>query len=91
MIETTSSVNVMRPLDGVERVPTAVLLALLNSDFVDQVFRCISGSVAVSAYELEALPLPGPGRIVRLERLVAGGAGPEVVEREVERLYWECA
>ena len=47
-------VNVMRPLDGVERVPAAVLLALLNSNFVDQIFRCISGSVAVSAYELEA-------------------------------------
>ena len=84
-------VNVMRPLGGVERVPATVLLALLNSDFVDQIFRCISGSVAVSAYELEALPLPDPGRMVRLEGLAAGGAGPEVVEREVERLYGECA
>ena len=82
-------VNVMRRLDGVERVPAGVLLALLNSDFVDQVFRCISGSVAVSAYELEALPLPDPGRMERLERLVACGAGQEAVEREVARLYEE--
>ena len=84
-------VNVIRPLDGVERVSAAVLLALLNSDFVDQIFRCMSGSVAVSAYELEALPLPDPGRMVRLEHLVVGGAGPDVVEREVERLYGECS
>ena len=84
-------VNVVRPLDGMERVPSAVLLALLNSDFVDQIFRCISGSVAVSAYELEALPLPDPGRMVRLERLVSRGAGPEAVEREVGRLYGECS
>ena len=82
--------NVIRPLDGVERVPAAVLLALLNSNFVDQIFRCISGSVAVSAYELEALPLPDPGRMARLERLIANGAGPEAVEGEVGRLYGEC-
>ena len=84
-------VNVMRPLDGVERVPAAVLLALLNSNFVDQIFRCISGSVAVSAYELEALPLPDPGMMVYLEHLVADGAGPDVLEREVQRLYGECS
>ena len=82
-------VNVVRPVGGGEQVPAAVLLALLNSDFVDQLFRCISGSVAVSAYELEALPLPDPWRMGRLEHLVAGGAGPLVVERAVELLYWE--
>jgi len=35
-----------------------VLLALLRSPSIDWVARCISGSVALSAYELESLPLP---------------------------------
>jgi adenine-specific DNA-methyltransferase len=40
------------------RVDANVLVALLNSRFIDLAFRCINGSVAVSAYELSALPLP---------------------------------
>jgi len=48
------------------KVLTAVLAALLNSAVVDQVFRCISGSVAVSAFELEALPLPVPSALTLL-------------------------
>lgn len=80
-------VNVIRPRDGGERVSAAVLLALLNSEFVDQLFRCINGSVAVSAYELEALPLPNPHRVAHLESLVVGGASFAAVEREVECLY----
>jgi adenine-specific DNA-methyltransferase len=34
------------------KVTPATVAAVLNSDVVDQVFRCISGSVAVSAFEL---------------------------------------
>jgi adenine-specific DNA-methyltransferase len=37
-----------------------ILVALLHSTALDRVYRCITGSVAVSAYELAALPLPGP-------------------------------
>jgi adenine-specific DNA-methyltransferase len=84
-------VNVIRPLDGGEQVSTAVLLSLLNSEFVDQLFRCINGSVAVSAYELEALPLPDPWQLTRLDHLVVSGADTTVVEREVKRLYRECS
>ena len=89
MIE--NHVNVIRPLDGGEQVSTAVLLSLLNSEFVDQLFRCINGSVAVSAYELEALPLPDPWQLTRLDHLVVSGADTTVVEREVKRLYRECS
>jgi adenine-specific DNA-methyltransferase len=39
-------------------VDTHVLSAFLNSSIADRAFRCISGTVAVSAYELEAMPLP---------------------------------
>ena len=79
--------NVIRSLNGQPEVSTGVIAALLNSDVVDQVFRCINGSVAVSAYELEALPLPPPESMNRLEELVRQGAERQILEREVERLY----
>jgi adenine-specific DNA-methyltransferase len=61
--------------------------AVLNSDVVDQVFRCISGSVAVSAFELEAIPLPPATSMEPVERLVAKGATRAVIEKALRRLY----
>lgn len=79
--------NMIKPLNGAPKVTPAALSALLNSNVVDQVFRCINGSVAVSAYELEALPLPSPEDIKEIERLVKRRAKRETLERVVERLY----
>ena len=79
--------NMIKPLNGAPIVRPAVLAALLNSDLVDQVFRCINGSVAVSAYELKALPLPSPENIKELERLVRRRASRHRLEQAVERLY----
>ena len=79
--------NMIKPLNGTPQVAPAALAALLNSGVVDQVFRCINGSVAVSAYELEALPLPPPEGMKEIERLLKKQAGRETLERAVERLY----
>ena len=79
--------NMIKPLNGTPKVSSAALAALLNSDIVDQVFRCINGSVAVSAYELQALPLPSPDEINGIEELIKAQARREVVEKAVERLY----
>ncbi len=79
--------NMIKPLEGSPIVSPAALVALLNSKAVDQVFRCINGSVAVSAYELQALPLPPPEDLQEMERLVRSRASCEILEREVERLY----
>ena len=79
--------NMVRPVNGTPKVPPATVAELLNSEVVDQLFRCIGGSVAVSAYELEALPLPPPDALKEFERLVEQGVGREVLERAVERLY----
>ena len=79
--------NMIKPMNGAPKVSAAALAALLNSDVVDQVFRCINGSVAVSAYELQALPLPSPDAVKDIEDLVARSAQREVVEQAVERLY----
>ena len=77
----------LKPLNGAPKVAPAALAVLLNSDVVDQVFRCINGSVAVSAYELEALPLPSPDDMEAIERLVKRHAKRETLERAVDRLY----
>jgi len=79
--------NMIKPLNGAPRVAPTALAVLLNSDVVDQVFRCINGSVAVSAYELEALPLPPPEDVKEIERLVKRRASRETLEGAVERLY----
>ena len=88
--------NMIRPLKTGPLVSTAALAALLNTDVVDQLFRCINGSVAVSAYELEALPLPAPKQVAELESLVARGGGRTEIEKAARRMYskgggqWPC-
>ncbi len=79
--------NMIKPLNGKPKVAPATLAALLNSELVDQVFRCINGSVAVSAYELSALPLPPPEDTKELEKLVDKQVKRERLESAVERLY----
>jgi adenine-specific DNA-methyltransferase len=79
--------NMVRPINGAPMVSTAVVATLLQSAVVDQMFRCINGSVAVSAYELESLPLPSPDALQEIEQLVRQHASQETIERAVERLY----
>jgi adenine-specific DNA-methyltransferase len=77
--------NVIRPRDTMG-VPLRAIAVLLNSAAVDQLFRCISGSVAVSAYELESLPVIPWEALGRLEELVARGASLG----ECEEFIWEA-
>ena len=83
--------NMIRPLNGPPSVSPAALAALLNTAVVDELFRCINGSVAVSAYELEALPLPAPEAMAEIERLVKRRAAKTTIERAVRTLYGEGA
>ena len=79
--------NMVRAIDAKPAVAQATLNALLNSGAIDSVFRCVSGSVAVSAYELEALPLPAPGALKKLDKLVRTNGKPEAIEAECARLF----
>lgn len=80
--------NMVRSAPGITpAIALDVLVAFLNSAAADRAFRCVSGSVAVSAFELESLPLPDPANLGRLAALVTGGAGREQVEAECSRLY----
>lgn len=79
--------NMVRAIDTKPAVAQATLNALLNSGAIDSVFRCVSGSVAVSAYELESLPLPAPSALKGLDKLVRTNGKAEVIEAECARLF----
>lgn len=68
-------------------VSASALSAILNSEAADRAFRCISGSVAVSAYELKALPLPTVAQAKTIERLLLKGAAKAVIEAEIASFY----
>ncbi len=55
--------------EGKPLLSMQAMQTLLNSKIIDQLFRCISGSVAVSASELSALPLPAPDKLCLLNDL----------------------
>lgn len=46
--------------DSAPKISTQLLAEVLRSNVIDRLFRCISGAVNVSIYELGHLPLPHP-------------------------------
>ncbi len=79
--------NMIRPSAGKPSILPHVIAAILNTRALDMAFRCISGSVAVSAFELNNLPLPSPDDMKALEKLLRNGAVRETVEETVARIY----
>lgn len=62
-------VNVLRPAVDMPALSMHLLNRLLQSAALDAVARCISGSVALSAFELSALPLPSAETLATWEQL----------------------
>lgn len=63
-------VNVIRAVGPAKPLLSRpALAAVLSTRTIDQLMRCISGSVAVSAYELESLPLPDAATLATWEPL----------------------
>ncbi len=75
-------VNVLTCTDSGTSLTPQLLLALLRSRALDRTYRCLSGSVAVSAYELAALPMPGPDVLSDWRDLPLGE-----LEAAIEELY----
>lgn len=50
--------NVLRPITGVPLISRTTLARVLQTTTMDRLMRCVSGSVAVSSYEIDSLPLP---------------------------------
>lgn len=80
-------INMIRPVSDNPKVTAAVLAAFLNSGAADRAFRCVSGSVAVSAYELESLPLPSPSALKELTKLVETGGLKSSIEAACTKLF----
>ncbi len=57
--------NMVVASESAPRVPMATLAAFFATETADRVIRCINASVALSASELEAMPLPSPTAINR--------------------------
>jgi adenine-specific DNA-methyltransferase len=75
-------VNVLRPAAVEPLITRTTLAAVLSTRTMDRLTRCISGSVALSAYELESLPLPDASTLAEWEALRG-----EALERAVARAY----
>lgn len=74
-------VNVLRPT-AQSAVSRQLLARLLGTRTLDAVARCIAGSVALSCFELESLPLPDAATLASWEEL-----DPDQLERAVSRAY----
>lgn len=83
-ITVENHLNMLVPIVDAPSVSPALLAAFLNSVAADRAFRCLSGSVAVSAYELENLPLPNAAE---LKALVGKQATAAKVEKACSALY----
>jgi adenine-specific DNA-methyltransferase len=72
--------NMFIPIGDSPPVPLTSLAAFLSTALADRVVRCINGSVALSASELSAMPLPSAGD------LMAALTEPDI-ESAICRLY----
>ena len=72
---------------GRPKVGAEALAAFLNSSIADEAFRCISGSVAVSAFELEALPVPPADKMRTIDQLIRGNADMKAIDTQLRKLY----
>lgn len=79
--------NMIVPIVHTPVVDTLALAAFLNSVIADRAFRCINGSVAVSAFELESMPLPSATTMVELSRLLRTRHSRIEIEELCRQLY----
>ncbi|SMY00192.1 adenine-specific DNA-methyltransferase [Brevibacterium linens] len=75
-------VNVLRPTTDDPAMSITLLNRLLWTPELEAVARCISGSVALSAFELSALPFPCADTLAEWESL-----DDDELQREVARMY----
>lgn len=71
-------VNILRPHNGFPLLSRALLVRILSTTALDKLVRCISGSVALSAYELESLTLPDADTLAAWESLSDAELGAAV-------------
>ncbi len=80
-------INIIKPINENPVVSLKLLQLFLNCPAADIAFRCISGSVAVSAFELETMPLPSPEALGNIQKLIDVGTKKEIIEEAFLKLY----
>lgn len=73
-------VNMIRPSGEPLLLSHGLLARILSTTTLDKLIRCISGSVALSAYELESLRLPDAETLAVWESLDAAALEPVVAQ-----------
>jgi adenine-specific DNA-methyltransferase len=61
--------NVLRPTTTTPLLSIGTLARVMQTQTIDRLMRCISGSVAVSSYEIDSLPLPAAATLASWESL----------------------
>lgn len=87
-VSVENHLNMIRPTSPEPCVRLHLLARILNCAVVDEAFRCMSGSVAVSATELAALPLPAPQAVVALSHLADKSSTSNQFEAAINQLYF---
>jgi adenine-specific DNA-methyltransferase len=80
-------INIVKPISETPKVSFRLMAAFLNSQVADSTFRCISGSVAVSAYELESMPLPNIEEILPTQYLIDSNASQSSIDEALLKIY----
>ena len=80
-------VNIIKPTSEKTPISLGTLVTLLNSDMFDMIYRLISGSVAVSAFELNNIPLPSLSSMKKLEKQISHNASKEIIEKSIKKMY----
>ena len=80
-------INIVYSSGFFSAVNPETITVLLNSHVVDRAFRCISGSVAVSAYELNSIPLPSLEQVMEIQSLLDAGVHRQIIERKIAGFY----
>lgn len=68
-------------------VDLVTILRLLKTRIVDQLFRCISGTVTVSSTELCQLPMPSPAALQVFAKNTRNSLDPDKIERAARIAY----
>jgi len=79
-------VNVLKARDD-PCVDLVTILRLLKTRIVDQLFRCISGTVTVSSTELCQLPMPSPTALQVFAKNTHNSLDPDKIERAARIAY----
>ncbi len=78
-------VNIIKPVNP--QLSIELVDKILKSSAVDTIFRTISGSVAVSAYELESIPLPPFAKVKKAEKRIMNAKTAKIADQIINRLF----